>query len=361
MNIDKISKNLLNKKNVVAVAEGQKWIKGQNTHEPAVLVFVKQKENIDQLRPSDIIPKNIDGTITDVVGRSGEFMTQAFTARQRPVQGGISCGHLYVTAGTLGGFFLDRENKVVGLSNNHVLAAENRGIRGHLALQPGVYDNASWTNNRIGLLKYYRPLVRSNQVSFDAVNWKHINGYNLEDSATFEIDNPDIANPEIKGIGLLNNFRDTINIGEQVQKSGRTTEVTTGTVIGLNATVNVNFGTYSLEFRDQIITTGMSQGGDSGSLLLDTNKNVVGLLFAGSNTLTVHNRIIYPKATYGLSIYRTTQITEELEYILKIDGQITSNNYTAKDFEKATNDAKNLAREGHVVEITATFRTEPDE
>jgi len=35
----------------------------------------------------------------------------------------------------------------------------------------------------------------------------------------------------------------------------------------------------------------MSQGGDRGSAVLDDNNNLVGLLFAGSDTSTIMNRI----------------------------------------------------------------------
>jgi hypothetical protein len=35
----------------------------------------------------------------------------------------------------------------------------------------------------------------------------------------------------------------------------------------------------------------MSQGGDSGSAVLDEENNLVGLLFAGSDTTTIINRI----------------------------------------------------------------------
>jgi hypothetical protein len=42
---------------------------------------------------------------------------------------------------------------------------------------------------------------------------------------------------------------------------------------------------------DQIVTSNISQGGDSGSLVLDENNNAVGLLFAGSDKATIFNRI----------------------------------------------------------------------
>ncbi len=44
-------------------------------------------------------------------------------------------------------------------------------------------------------------------------------------------------------------------------------------------------------FKNQILTTNMSAGGDSGSLLVDYGGRAVGLLFAGSWAITVHNHI----------------------------------------------------------------------
>jgi hypothetical protein len=78
-------------------------------------------------------------------------------------------------------------------------------------------------------------------------------------------------------------------LGQNVRKSGRTTDFTTGTVTLLNATVNVAYGaTQTARFEGQIITTPMSQGGDSGSLIVDGTENkAVGLLFAGSAQATI--------------------------------------------------------------------------
>ncbi|WP_316504730.1 hypothetical protein [Nitrosopumilus sp.] len=45
------------------------------------------------------------------------------------------------------------------------------------------------------------------------------------------------------------------------------------------------------QFRNQIITTAMSAGGDSGSLTRDFAGKAVGLLFAGSPVVTIHNDI----------------------------------------------------------------------
>ena len=44
-------------------------------------------------------------------------------------------------------------------------------------------------------------------------------------------------------------------------------------------------------FKDQIVTTNMSAGGDSGSLVLTIDNVAVGLLFAGSSTSMIANQI----------------------------------------------------------------------
>ena len=44
-------------------------------------------------------------------------------------------------------------------------------------------------------------------------------------------------------------------------------------------------------FFDQIITTNISAGGDSGSLVLSLGNVALGLLFAGSSVATIVNQI----------------------------------------------------------------------
>jgi hypothetical protein len=97
---------------------------------------------------------------------------------------------------------------------------------------------------------------------------------------------------EILDIGEVDTTAPAI-LGMSVRKSGRTTEFTTGTITVLNATVSVSYGVGQVaRFENQIVTTGMSQGGDSGSLLVAGDAlHAVGLLFAGSDQATIHNPI----------------------------------------------------------------------
>lgn len=47
---------------------------------------------------------------------------------------------------------------------------------------------------------------------------------------------------------------------------------------------------------------GMSQGGDSGSAMLDENNNLVGLLFAGGPSTTILNRIQHVFRELNISV-----------------------------------------------------------
>ena len=104
-------------------------------------------------------------------------------------------------------------------------------------------------------------------------------------------------------IGHVRGVRTLNRIGDIVQKTGRTTNYTTGRVTNINATVNVNYGNGRVaRMVRQIVTTNMSAGGDSGSLLCDTRENAVGLLFAGSSRITIHNHIAYVQRLLGIRV-----------------------------------------------------------
>ena len=101
----------------------------------------------------------------------------------------------------------------------------------------------------------------------------------------------DLSN-EVLDIGEVSGVAEPA-LGLAVRKSGRTTEFTTGEILVLDATVSINYGDDRVaQFEGQIVTSAMSQGGDSGSLLVaEDPAKAVGLLFAGSNQATIHNPI----------------------------------------------------------------------
>jgi hypothetical protein len=100
--------------------------------------------------------------------------------------------------------------------------------------------------------------------------------------------------------------------GQTLIKSGRTTGVTEGTVQATGASVRVGYGDgRTILFRDQIITTDMSDGGDSGSDTYNADsKALTGLLFAGSDRATVLNHIEHVESELGVTML-TGMPTEE--------------------------------------------------
>jgi len=119
-------KKLLKVRNVVGTAVGEKFTNGLPTGKPAILVFVEKKLStrgiLSKFSSSDIIPDNIDGIKTDVI-EVGKLVKQSgYKSKIRPIKPGYSCGHKSITAGTIGGLFVDGDGDTIILSNNHVLA-----------------------------------------------------------------------------------------------------------------------------------------------------------------------------------------------------------------------------------------------
>ena len=100
---------------------------------------------------------------------------------------------------------------------------------------------------------------------------------------------PELGENELEfdmfGIGPILPRADTNpKVGHPLVKSGRTTSITNDEIIAMDVDIDVDYYPEGgiARFTDQILAGNMSQGGDSGSLVLnrDTSK-IVGLLFAG--------------------------------------------------------------------------------
>jgi hypothetical protein len=114
---------------------------------------------------------------------------------------------------------------------------------------------------------------------------------NLVDAAIATPLNAADVKDEILNIGAI---QGTVagELGMAIKKSGRTTGFTTGVIQQVDVTANVQYGAGRIAvFSDQLLAGAMSQGGDSGSAVLDDNNRLTGLLFAGSDTTTIINRI----------------------------------------------------------------------
>jgi hypothetical protein len=73
-------------------------------------------------------------------------------------------------------------------------------------------------------------------------------------------------------------------------------------VVQIDVTVDVTYGEKVARFRDQLIVTPFSQPGDSGSLVLDYERRAVGLLFSGSDNVSVVTPIAHVLNTLGVTL-----------------------------------------------------------
>ena len=327
--------------NVVGFGLGVKWRDSEPTGDAAVVVLVRQKVPTEDLVERDRIPNQLEDLPTDVLA-VGDLVAQraitpgaghvtsdlesalleryrdelvaappvlpaappeagplALTQRLRPCPAGFSIGNVAITAGTLAGVVYDflpgasahPPTPGVGiparfyvLSNNHVLAASNAASIGSAIVQPATFDGGIDPQDRIATLSRFVPIQFDPPVPRD----QH---HNLVDAAIAECSFGN-ASREIYFNGAPRAWvrKGGLRAGDLVRKTGRTTNCTTGRVIVTNATVDVNYGGGRVaRFQNQVVTTAMSAGGDSGSLVTDLCNNAVGLLFAGSAAVTILN------------------------------------------------------------------------
>lgn len=289
---------LLAYSNAVGVGLGFKMINGKETKDVAVVVYVEKKIAREKLPADELIPETLpvpetsEEIKTDVV-ETGRIEAQSFKTRIRPVRPGYSIGHYKITAGTFG--CLVREAclpcRTYILSNNHVLANSNAAHIGDPILQPGSYDGGTYPADMVARLSRFIPIHFGSPMR-----------YNLVDAALAQPLDQRYIIASVAGLGIPKGTVEA-TLGMEVVKSGRTTQITTGKVMGIDVTVAVNYGVGVGYFRNQILTTNMSGGGDSGSLLMSrAEQKATGLLFAGSDRVTIHNNIANVLMALGVEI-----------------------------------------------------------
>ena len=207
----------------------------------------------------------------------------------RPVPIGVSTGNATsCSAGTIGARVIDLiSGNVFSLSNNHVYALENNATEGDVINQPGRFDR----NDETTCL-----LVANDQIG-TLFDWVEIefstSAFNTVDAAIALSSTAVLGNSTPSdGYGTPSSITahpiDCLN--KRVQKYGRTTSLTKGSVFAINATINIGYTSGTARFVDQILVDGGGKGGfilpgDSGSLLvLQKGKVPCGLLFAGTST-----------------------------------------------------------------------------
>ena len=292
MSIQGLSKHkgsLLKLKGVVGVGAGTKHIRGMDTGEPCVTVFVREKLPLEKLDADQAVPQFLpDGIRTDVV-EVGDVRILPLVAearvevenrlKHRPVLGGVSISPGNFALSGTGGMIVYQGNTPCILSNNHVLRIDqisnpdDRPQKGLYVRQPSFGDGGKKEDSLGELWDWV-------EIAFP--------GPNETDQAIAKLTVPYVS--AILGIGSPVGLAEPV-IGKQVTKSGRSSGITEGRITAIEVTIQVNFGRGLIAtFERQIATTPMLVAGDSGSVLVADNR-VVGLGFAGSTQMSFANPI----------------------------------------------------------------------
>jgi hypothetical protein len=302
----RIEDDLLAQPGVVGVDINEKVSDGQPTGKLAIVVYVEEKKAKSKLGKDEIIPAEIEGIPTDVKEERielhasrvalAEVVPLVDATKYTTLHGGISIGpcrsvHLeppdvpapgdYIFAGTLGAIVRDRAtHAAMALTNFHVACVDNGWTAGDAMCQPSRVDGGSCPADTFGTLTR-------------ATLSEHVDG------SVITIDSGEATDCSIEEIGDVKG-QTAATLNTAVRKRGRTTGLTYGKVTSVDASVTINYGdglgshTLKNQIRvepDPTKSAQFSDHGDSGSVVVDANNMVIGLLFGGSSVATYANPI----------------------------------------------------------------------
>jgi hypothetical protein len=223
-----------------------------------------------------------------------------------PISLGTSGGNVYdiskalCCSGTLGSLVTKGGADYI-LSNNHVLADSDTGSPGDSISQPGLVD-VSCDANKAQIVANLSEVVPLNV------------GENVDAAIALIVPGEVDTKGTILDIGVPSKTLtpiDSTDIGLDVAKSGRTTGLTCSSISSINTDVKVQYQQgcnsgkkFTVTYTNQIVVagSGFSAAGDSGSLIVTSdNAQPIGLLYAGSSTDTVANRISDVASALGVS------------------------------------------------------------
>ncbi len=253
---------------ITNIGVGAKEVGGEITGDFAFRIYVAEKRPRGELPTAWRIPERIDGIATDVLTAPRTEML-IDTRKVRPLKGGIQLKNEFVQedsrtlAGTIGCLAKNINTlEVLALTCEHVLLAGQALIGAGVGQPKYVVSCCCCTYNAIGTV--FKAL-KNERVDCAVVM--------LDADVANEIESADGLN-EVEGIGTLKGAAQAVCF-ETVRKRGRTTELTTGTV------VDVLFEGSQILIRPTASPPApFADLGDSGSVVVNGANRVIGLLWA---------------------------------------------------------------------------------
>jgi hypothetical protein len=272
--------------NIIGVGVGKKVTDGRELDALCVCFYVVKKLPRKKIISRYLIPPVIatergHAAYTDVKA-IGRMVPQGLPlVKHKPIESGFSVGHVKITAGTLGAV-VKKGSKRYLLSNSHVLANSGLGKPGDKVVYPGPADSDVEPADWIAILSMAAPFTKGGTF------------VNEVDAALAEIRAEKIASINFslpktkKPLATIVPERDMV-----VTKRGRTTGITRGKIIDTDFRFVLNYdGVGQIGFTRQVLCERYTDGGDSGSLVIDVaTGKIVGLHFAGANGGSVFNPI----------------------------------------------------------------------
>jgi hypothetical protein len=269
--------------NLVGVGIGSKLRGARILRRRVIHFYVAHKLPEPAIPAKHRLPRTIAGVETDVI-ETGRFHASS-TVRIRPARPGCSIGAtqgVRSTFGTLGALVqkLGGDGATFVLSCNHVLANWGTFDDGTDILQQANIDEGLDPEDLVASLVHAHPLSPSMPNVIDAA---------IAAVADASAVRSDILAP----IGKLTSGIPIDAVEKMVvEKVGRSSDHTTGTVIATSADFSVSSGDPdigSFSFQNQILIRAeggaFSKLGDSGALVVDrASKRATGLLCASSDT-----------------------------------------------------------------------------
>lgn len=287
---------------IVSVDLGIKSKEGKLVEELAWRVFVKKKQPANEISPDALIPREFAGLKTDVhqfIEGNDEELPD--TASYRPLWGGGAIKNAFSAGGTLGFFVnLTATNTVHVVSNHHVLGHTPGMVVGQ-SKQPCQACCCCDGNHIAKMVDGYDVGAPGPAATNMDAAIAILMGQTAGDPYTINYVNSIIGIGPIFGSG-------TAQVGDVVRKRGATTGLTRGTIVSTTSTPTISAKNYTDFLAINHITEDWSEGGDSGSGVVNNLNQIVGL-HKGGGGLDGHGvKIANIESRFGVTVLNSVQV-----------------------------------------------------